>query len=187
MKKVCVFCGSSFGKSNIYKQEIEKLGHMIGKKDMELIYGGGNSGLMGVLSKAVLAEGGQVTGIIPKKIYDQVDHVELTDLHIVETMHERKNKMYSLADAFIALPGGIGTLEELAEVFTWQQIGYHEKPVGILNINHFYDPFRDMLLHMVREGFIKKEFLENLIVDDNMEELFDQLNKYNPTSSNKWS
>ncbi|WP_099600888.1 TIGR00730 family Rossman fold protein, partial [Pseudomonas sp. 2995-1] len=112
-------------------------------------YGGGNSGLMGALSSSALKAGGNVTGIIPKKIHEQVEHIELSELHIVDTMHDRKNMMYSLADAFIALPGGIGTIEELAEIFTWQQIGYHQKPVAVWNINQFYNPFRDMMLHMV--------------------------------------
>ncbi|MBU9723749.1 MULTISPECIES: TIGR00730 family Rossman fold protein [Bacillaceae] len=186
INKICVFCGSSFGSNELYKHEVEKIGRLFGENGIELIYGGGNSGLMGALSKTTLESGGKVTGIIPKKIHEQVDHIDLTELHIVETMHERKNMMYNLADAFIALPGGIGTLEELAEIFTWQQIGYHQKPVAVWNINQFYNPFRDLLLHMVREGFMKKEFLENLIVDDNLEEIMMQLKTYNPSQHNKW-
>lgn len=186
MKKICIFCGSSFGNNEIYKKEIEALGKYLGENKMDLIYGGGNSGLMGALSKTTIEHGGHVTGVIPQKLYDQVEHIELNDLQIVETMHERKSKMYELADGFISLPGGIGTLEEIAEILTWQQIGYHHKPIGILNINNFYSPFRDMLLHMEREGFLKKEFFDTLIVENNISELMNRMMDYEPILQNKW-
>ncbi|SDZ11199.1 hypothetical protein SAMN05421736_106120 [Evansella caseinilytica] len=186
MKKLCVFCGSSFGQHPSYKDEILKFGKILGEKQIELIYGGGNAGLMGALSQAVLAHGGTATGIIPKKIYDQVEHIELSQLHIVDTMHERKNKMYELAEAFVALPGGIGTLEELAEIITWQQIGYHQKAIGIYNVNGFYDPFREMLKHMIAEGFLKQSMLDHLIVEDNVETLLERLDQFQPFEHSKW-
>lgn len=186
MKKVCIFCGSSFGNNEIYKEEAYKLGRFLGENKLDLIYGGGNVGLMGILSKTAIEHGSNVTGVIPQKIYDQVEHIELSDLHIVETMHERKSKMYELADGFISLPGGIGTLEEIAEILTWQQIGYHHKPIGILNINNFYNPFRDMLLHMEREGFLRREFFDTLIVQDNVPALLEKMNIFQPTLRSKW-
>ncbi|GAA0368751.1 TIGR00730 family Rossman fold protein [Bacillus horti] len=187
INNICVFCGSSFGKHDVYQQEVLQLGKTLATKKINLIYGGGNVGLMGVLSRTVLENGGEVTGIIPKKIHESVDHIELTETVIVDTMHERKASMYSLADAFIALPGGIGTLEELAEVMTWQQIGYHAKPIGVFNINGFYQPFEKLLEHMVQEGFLKPEFAKNLIVEDTPEQLLERLEKFAPKLLSKWS
>ncbi|ADU28562.1 TIGR00730 family Rossman fold protein [Evansella cellulosilytica] len=187
IKKICVFCGSSFGGNNIYLKEVVALGKSLAENNIELVYGGGHSGLMGALAKSVIDHSGQVTGVIPQKIYDQVEHIELTHLHIVETMHERKHKMYDLADAFIALPGGIGTLEELAEIMTWQQIGYHEKPVGVFNINDFYEPFQHLLSHMIKEGFLKKDFIDQLVVENSLHDLLDKISSYEPLKHNKWN
>ncbi len=182
-----MFCGSSLGNTEIYKEKAILLGKYLAENDIELIYGGGNVGIMGELSRAVLAANGRVTGVIPKVIYENVDHVELTDLIIVNHMHERKAKMYELADGFIALPGGIGTLEELAEVMTWYQIGYHAKPIGIYNVNGFYDGLHSVFNHMVAEGFLKVDYIQNIVTNDNPETLLEQMAKQEMKLTNKWS
>ncbi|WNF38635.1 TIGR00730 family Rossman fold protein [Bacillaceae bacterium IKA-2] len=179
-KNICVFCGSSFGKNELYKTEVKQFGELLGEKNINLVYGGGNSGLMGELSRSVLAGNGEVIGVIPKKLYDIDEHIELTDLIIVDTMHERKAKMYDLADGFIALPGGIGTIEELTEALTWQQLGYHHKPIGVLNINHFYDKLKLFFDHMTDEGFIRDNFLNNIIISDCPKELIEKMEKFKP-------
>lgn len=186
MKKICVFCGSSFGKNGKYIDDVKLLGTTLAAHDMELVYGGGNIGIMGELARSVLEKNGKVTGIIPKKIYENVQHVELTNLIIVEHMHERKAKMYEHADAFIALPGGIGTLEELAEVMTWQQIGYHAKPIALLNMHGYYNGFIDLLSHMEEEGFLNRQYIDNLVIESNPVLLLDQLAKKEISKVNKW-
>ncbi|MBU8906207.1 TIGR00730 family Rossman fold protein [Desertibacillus haloalkaliphilus] len=184
MKSLCLFLGSSSG-DPIYSEKVAELGKKLAQDQLEVIYGGGNVGLMGELARSVTENGGKVTGVIPKKFYDNVPHIELNDLHIVETMHERKNKMYELADGFIALPGGIGTLEELAEVLTWQQVGFHQKPVGLYNINGFYEPFRDLLSHMVSSGFLSEEFFSTLIIEDDVDILLEKLEDFDYKQT-KW-
>ncbi|MFB9761477.1 LOG family protein [Ectobacillus funiculus] len=186
LKKICVFCGSSFGKNGKYIDDVRLLGKTLAACDIELIYGGGNVGLMGELARSVLEQGGKVTGIIPKKIYENVNHVELTNLIVVEHMHDRKAKMYEMADAFIALPGGIGTLEELAEVMTWQQIGYHSKPVALFNMHGYYDGFMQLLSNMEEEGFLKKQYIENLVINDEPVSLLEQLGEKEISKMNKW-
>ncbi|WP_246943805.1 TIGR00730 family Rossman fold protein [Bacillus pinisoli] len=186
LKSVCVFCGSSTGAHPEYIEQAKKLGALLAEQGIELIYGGGNVGVMGEISRTVMAHGGKVTGVIPKLIHERVDHVELTNLHIVENMHERKAKMYELSDGFIALPGGIGTLEELAEVMTWYQIGYHAKPIALFNINQFYGKFMDLLEHMVSEGFLKEDYLTSVIVEENPEKLVNLMNEFESTTSDKW-
>ncbi|MFC4322406.1 LOG family protein [Litchfieldia salsa] len=187
LKKLCVFCGSSLGTSGEYKEKAIQLGTLLAYKGIELIYGGGNVGIMGELSRAVLENGGRVTGVIPQVIYEKVDHVELTELIVVNNMHERKAKMYDLADGFIALPGGIGTLEELAEVMTWYQIGYHAKPIGIYNVNGYYDSLLTFLEHSIQEGFLKREYLDSLITDDVPSSLLAKMEKQEMKLINKWS
>ncbi|MBM7662382.1 uncharacterized protein (TIGR00730 family) [Bacillus mesophilus] len=186
IKSICVFCGSSTGAHPNYIEQAKKLGAFLAENDIELIYGGGNVGVMGEISRTVMSHGGKVTGVIPKLIHERVDHVDLTNLHIVENMHERKAKMYELSDGFIALPGGIGTLEELAEVMTWYQIGYHGKPIALFNINQFYDKFIDLLQHMVGEGFLKKDYLSSLILDSNPEVLLEKMNAFEGQKIDKW-
>ncbi|WLD94742.1 TIGR00730 family Rossman fold protein [Alkalihalobacillus sp. AL-G] len=186
-KRICVFCGSSFGSSESYKKNVKQLGALLAKNDIELVYGGGNSGLMGVLAHAVMTNNGKATGIIPHKINDRVQHLELTDLIVVDTMHERKAKMYELADAFIALPGGIGTMEEMFEVMTWNQLGYHTKPLGLFNIEHYYDPLYELLTHMHSEGFVQKEHLEQTIIEDQADQLLQQLEKLEMKAFDKWT
>lgn len=185
-KKVCVFCGSSMGGRPEYEKEVMLLGQLLAQNGIELIYGGGNVGLMGVLSRTVLANNGKVTGIIPKKIYERVDHVELTELKVVQTMHERKALMYELADGFIALPGGIGTLEELAEAFTWNQLGYHSKPIGIFNIHKFYDGLLEFFAHAEGEGFLKAGHIEQLVVETDPTTLLHRMAEVELKEISKW-
>jgi uncharacterized protein (TIGR00730 family) len=182
-----VFCGSSKGNHPDYLTHAKELGKLLAKQHIELIYGGGNVGVMGELSRAAIDQGGKVTGIIPKKIHEMVDHIELTNLHIVENMHERKAMMYELSNGFIALPGGIGTLEELAEVMTWYQIGYHNKPIALFNVNNFYDPFVNLLHHMVEEGFLKKDYLKSIIIESELSTLLEKMQAHDATFVDKWS
>jgi uncharacterized protein (TIGR00730 family) len=186
-KKLCVFCGSSFGVNDVYKEGAIALGKILAARNIELVYGGGNVGLMGELARTVLENNGRVTGVIPKKIHENVQHVELSELIVVENMHERKAMMYDLADAFIALPGGIGTLEELAEVMTWYQIGYHYKPIGILNTNEFYNNLQFMLSHMVAEGFLKTEFIDKIVTDEQPASLVEKMLQQEMNYIDKWS
>lgn len=172
---ICVFCGSSDGARPAYTRAAEAMGREIARRGLALVYGGGNVGTMGALARAALGEGGRVTGVIPKKLHALVDHVELTELVIAEDMHERKARMAEGADAFVALPGGIGTFEELFEVWAWRQIGYHRKPVGILEVEGFYQPLLDFLAHVRDEGFLKSVHYEDLVVETEPGALLDRL------------
>jgi len=167
--RICVFCGSSLGNRPAYTEAAVKLGQTLGARGMVLVYGGGNVGLMGTVAEAALSAGGKVIGIIPQRLFELVEQQELTELLVVKDMHERKALMQEKADAFISLPGGIGTMEELFEVWSWRYIGYHRKPVAILNIERYYDQLLEMLRHMVSEGFLHREIYEDLIVSDDAE------------------
>jgi len=154
---------------------------------LTVVYGGGNVGLMGILADAALAAGGEVIGIIPRKmVARELGHAGVTSLIPVNSMHERKQKMADLADAFIALPGGIGTMEELFEVFTWLQLGLHHKPVGLLNVAGFYDPLLEFLAHMRNQRFLKPQHFETLLVEDTVEPLLDRLARFNHQPVGKW-
>lgn len=156
MKRVCVFCGSNSGANPAYARVAAELGQLLAKRGMTLVYGGGNVGLMGVVADAALAAGGEVIGIIPEAMLKwEVGHQALTELKVVASMHERKAAMAELADAFIALPGGIGTLEEVFEVWTWGQLGMHAKPLGFLDVAGYYERLHAFLDHMAAEGFVK--------------------------------
>ena len=168
-----------------YAAAAETLGGELARRGVRLVYGGGDVGTMGILARAVLASGGTVTGVIPRKLYELVDHVELTELVIAADMHERKSRMYDFADAFLALPGGIGTLDELFEAWTWRGIGYHDKPVGILDVAGYYRPLLGFLRTMVDQGFLGKEHLEDLVVDDDASSLLDRLAAHQPLASHK--
>lgn len=173
---LCVFCGSSMGHSPVFQTAAEQLGKSMGKAHHQLIYGGGNVGLMGVVADAVLQSGGKVIGVIPEFLLKrEVGHHGITQLEVVLSMHERKKRMADLADAFLAMPGGWGTLDELAEILTWKQLSLINQPVGILNINHFFDPLLTQMQSMAENGFLKKSQLEYLIVDDSPEALLDKL------------
>ncbi len=175
IRSVCVFCGSSNGRRPEYAAAAEALGAAIARRGLRLVYGGGDVGSMGILARSALAAGGEVSGVIPRKLYELVDHVELTELVVAADMHERKAKMYDLADAFIAMPGGIGTLDELFEAWTWRGIGYHEKPIGVLDAAGYFGPLLAFLARMVEEGFLGREQLEDLVVDTEPESLLDAL------------
>jgi uncharacterized protein (TIGR00730 family) len=175
IRAVCVFCGSSRGRGEAYAAAAEALGAEIARRGQRLIYGGGDVGTMGLLARAALAAGGEVTGVIPRKLYELVDQVELTELVVAADMHERKARMYDSADAFVALPGGIGTLDELFEAWTWRGIGYHDKPVGILDVAGYYAPLVAFLASVVEEGFLAREQFEDLVVDIDAASLLDRL------------
>jgi len=186
MKKICVFCGSSKGVNPIYAQSAEKLGQILAENSIELVYGGGNVGLMGILSQAVMQNGGRVTGIIPEKLNNSVPHDVITELRVVDHMHDRKSLMHELSEGFICLPGGIGSLEEMFEAFTWLQLGYHEKPVCLLNINGYYSGILQQLDHMVEEGFLKDKHREGLIVTESLDGIIDKIKNYVNHYTGKW-
>ena len=176
LQSVCVFCGSRVGNNPEYVFQARKLGFLFAQKNIELVYGGGNIGLMGVIADAVLEKKGRVAGVIPGQLRDkEVAHNGLTELIVVETMHERKAIMAKRADAFIAMPGGFGTCDELFEILTWAQLGIHAKPVGILNTAGFFDPMLAWVNHMVKTDFLKQKHTELVIVDGNSETLLEKM------------
>ena len=176
LRRVCVFCGSSSGDNPEYAAAARALGALLAKRGLTLVYGGGHVGLMGVVADGALEADGDVIGVIPRRLHDwEVGHQSLTELHVVETMHERKAMMANLACAFIALPGGIGTLEEIFEAWTWTQLGYHDKQIGLLNTAGFYDPLI-AFMDLVRDrGFLTQEKRALLHVGDTPEALLDRI------------
>ena len=173
---VAVYCGSRFGDSPAFADAARALGELIGRRGARLIYGGGRVGLMGVVADAVMAAGGKVVGVIPQALMDrEVGHAGLTELHVVQTMHERKQLMAEQADAFISLPGGIGTLEELYEVWSWQQLGYHDKPVALLNVDGYYDALLEFTRVMYTRGFVSQAQFDALMVDTDPARLLDRV------------
>jgi uncharacterized protein (TIGR00730 family) len=187
LKTVGVFCGSSMGRKPEYKKAARQLGLYILEHDLELVYGGANVGLMKILAETILEKGGRVTGVMPRMLVEkEVAHVGLTQMHIVESMSERKTLIIGLADAFIALPGGFGTLDELLEVITVNQLRLSDKPIGILNVLGYFDPLLQFFEHGVKEGFLREEHSTNLIIETSMERLFEKMNKYKPLSMDKW-
>ena len=184
MKRIAIYCGSKSGNHSQFTLDVQKLGEVIARENIELVYGGGRVGLMGVLANAVLAQGGRVTGVIPTGLFtNEVVHTEITDLITVEDMHARKAKMIQLSDGFIALPGGLGTMDEFFEVWTWCQLGIHNKPIGILNIDGYYDALLTFLNQTVGCGFLDAVFLEQLYVDTDSERLIQKLREYTPTKT----
>jgi uncharacterized protein (TIGR00730 family) len=180
LKKICAFCGSSSGDNPEYGRSVRALGTVFAENDLTLIYGGGSVGLMGELARSVLAGGGKVVGVIPRRIHEMVEALELTELHVVENMHERKAMMYDLSDAFIVLPGGIGTIEEFFEVFTWYQLGIHLKPIGLLNIQGYFDKLLEFLEKVVAEGFLKPAHRNVLVVEEDPQILIGELRTKEP-------
>ncbi|MDH4061520.1 MAG: TIGR00730 family Rossman fold protein [Aquincola sp.] len=173
---IAVYCGSRFGDGPAFRSSAQALGRLIGAAGETLVYGGGRVGLMGEVADATLASGGRVVGVIPQALMDrEVGHAGLTELHVVQTMHERKQLMASRADAFVALPGGIGTLEELYEVWSWQQLGYHDKPVALLNVDGYYDALLEFMRVTHSRGFVSDTQFEALMVDDDAARLLDRL------------
>jgi hypothetical protein len=187
MKRICVFCGSSAGNRPEYRAAAEEMGTELARRDIGLVYGGGNVGLMGVLADAVLKAGGEAQGVIPEHLMArEIGHNGLTKLHVVRSMHERKALMADLSDAFIALPGGFGTLEEFCEVVTWTQLGLHAKPCGILNVVGYYTPLLAMLDHAVQERFLKPENRGLVLARESPSELLHALEEWHPVRVQKW-
>ncbi|MEK8030782.1 TIGR00730 family Rossman fold protein [Ideonella sp. DXS29W] len=173
---LCVYCGSRFGNSPAYLDAAQALGREIARRGWRLVYGGGNVGLMGATADAAMSAGAEVVGVIPEKLLQrEVGHRGVTELHVVQTMHERKKLMAELADGFVALPGGIGTFEELFEVWTWRHLGYHDQPIGLLNIAGFYDPLLAFMHHTQQAGFVDEEQQGMLAVGNDPVSLLDQL------------
>ncbi|WP_119312938.1 TIGR00730 family Rossman fold protein [Morganella morganii] len=166
IKRIAVYCGSAAGASEIYRLEAVKFARILVEQGITLVYGGASVGIMGTVADTVLREGGKAIGVISALLEGrEIAHKNLTELHRVSTMHERKSKMIELADGFVALPGGFGTLEEFAEVFTWSQIGLHQKPVGLMNINNYYDPLLSMISKMTDEQFMQEKYRHMAIVE----------------------
>lgn len=187
MKRICVYCGSAVGASSVYVQMAEKLAIELVKRNIELVYGGAQVGVMGSIANSVLAAGGSVIGVLPVGLFrTEVPHDGLTQLIEVSSLHERKAKMAEISDAFIALPGGLGTLEELFEILTWAQLGLHKNPVGILNVNGFYDKMLGYLDHAVAEKFIRLQHREMIVVDADIESMFEKFSQYEPPIGQKW-
>jgi uncharacterized protein (TIGR00730 family) len=187
MNSILVYCGANPGNKAIYKETAVALGKEIVKRNMRLVYGGGTLGLMGTIANAVLEEKGEVIGIIPDFLDKmEVGHPNLTEIHIVETMHQRKAMMETLCDGIITLPGGYGSMDELFEILSWAQLGLHQKPVGVLNVNGFYDHIIKQLDVMVEEGFLKPQNRRILLVSDNIDELFDLMDNFVPEPAFKW-
>lgn len=173
---VCVFCGSGTGLNPVYSETARKLGILFAKSSIRLIYGGGNIGLMGVIADAATGAGGKVTGVIPGFLLKkEVGHRGITELEVVESMHQRKQRMADLADAFVALPGGWGTLEEISEILTWKQLGLISQPVVLLNTGHFFDPLLDQMRLMVKEGFLQSGYFDFLQVEQSPEKILSLL------------
>ena len=185
--RICVFCGSSMGYKEAYRRAAEHLAGYLASRDIGLVYGGANVGLMKVLADTMLAKGQEVIGIMPANLVQkEVAHHTLSELIIVDTMAERKEKMVELSDGFISLPGGYGTLDEISEILTFNQLRISDKPLGILNIDGYFDSLLRFFDHAVQEGFVRKEHRDNLMVSDDMEKLFEMMNDFHPLATGKW-
>ena len=187
MKSVTVFCGSSAGSDDIYRSEAERLGKALAEQSIKLIYGGAKVGLMGVVANAVLEAGGEVIGVLPRFLRSkEIAHDGLTDLILVESMHDRKTKMHQLSDGVIALPGGYGTLEELFEMLTWAQLGLHKNPIGLLNVNGYFDALIVLVQNMVDKGFLKTVNQKMLLSSSDIAVLLQVMNDYVAPEVGKW-
>ncbi|GAB4459056.1 MAG: TIGR00730 family Rossman fold protein [Armatimonadaceae bacterium] len=187
LRTICVYCGSNRGENPVYREVATQVGASLAQRGIRIVYGAGHVGLMGVVADAALAAGGEVVGVIPRALADwEVAHTGLTELHLVENMHERKAMMADFSDAFLALPGGFGTLEELFEVLTWSQLRIHSKPCGILNVNGFFDPLFVFLEHMVQEGFLRTQHRELALFHTDLDVLLAALEDFEPPVVEKW-
>ena len=181
MERICVFCGASPGARHEYAEAARELARLLTAEGIGVVYGGGGVGLMGALADAVIAAGGDLTGVIPRALVDrEIAHRDVMDMRVVGSMHERKALMADLSDAFVALPGGIGTLEELFEVYTWAQLGLHRKPCALLNVQGYYDGIEDFLAHAVGERFLREETRELLMVETDPAALIERLRTFEP-------
>ncbi|MCD0505303.1 TIGR00730 family Rossman fold protein [Bordetella petrii] len=187
IQNICVYCGSNSGSRPDYAEGARELARELVRRDIGLVYGGASVGIMGVVADAVMAEGGRVIGIIPEPLMrKELGHRGLTELHVVQSMHERKTMMAERSDGFVALPGGAGTLEEIFETWTWAQLGMHEKPCGLLNVAGYYDQMAAFLDHAVQESFMRAEHRAMLIVEDQPAALLDRYASYQPPTVSKW-
>jgi uncharacterized protein (TIGR00730 family) len=187
MKRICIYCGSSLGNQPLYREAAMAMGAVLAARKIGLVYGGGNVGLMGVVADAVLAGGGEVIGVIPRSLADrEIAHSGVTNLRVVDSMHTRKAMMADLSDAFIAMPGGVGTFEEFFEAVTWTQLGVHRKPCGLLNAGGFYTPLALFIDQAVTEGFIKPVHRASIVVDDDPERLVNALGAVRLPDVPKW-
>jgi len=187
MKYISVFCGSSSGNEMIYTEKAFLLGQIIARKGYGVVYGGARVGLMGAVASGALSQGGEVIGVIPEFLKSkELEYKDVTQMYIVETMHERKAMMNELSDAIIALPGGYGTMEELFEMLTWAQLALHSKPIGLLDVDGFYTPLVAMSEKMIEKGFLKEEYRNLLIVDDSIEALLERIETFVPLVNDKW-
>lgn len=187
MKSLCVFCGSSPGQGTVYLAAAQTLGRLLAARGISLVYGGGRVGLMGAVADATLRAGGRVVGVIPRALMDrEVGHSGLSELHVVETMHQRKATMAELADGFLTLPGGIGTMEEFFEVWTWSQLGIHRKPIGLLDVDGFFDPLVAFLDHLERERFLRAENRSTVLLDTSPELLVERLRTFAAPVVERW-
>jgi uncharacterized protein (TIGR00730 family) len=187
IRRICVFCGSNRGSDPAYAEAARQLGALLAREAIGLVYGGGSVGLMGEVADAVLRAGGEVIGVIPRALWErEVGHRGLTDVRIVETMHERKAMMADLADAFIALPGGLGTLEEIFEIWTWSQLGLHAKPLGFLDVNGFFSPLMQFLDRATGEQFVREPHRAIAHLDTDPERLLRRFDEWRPPKVEKW-
>lgn len=187
MRSVCVYCGSNAGNKPIYTDRAIALGNRLAKEGLALVYGGGNVGLMGIVADAVLEAGGEVVGVIPQQLVEwEVAHKGLTRLEVVANMHERKARMFDLADGFVALPGGFGTLDEMFEMLTWRQLGIGDKPCAFLDVDGFYTPLMSMLDRMVEERFLHPDQRRDLWHGDDIGSLIAWMHSYRPADAAKW-
>ena len=187
LRRICVFCGSSAGTRDVYQHAAQTVGRLLCRRGIELVYGGGRVGLMGIVANACLHEGGRVIGVIPQALADkEVAHTGLTELRIVGSMHERKALMADLSDAFMSLPGGFGTWEEFFEVLTWSQLGIQRKACGLLNVSGYYDPLLEMADRALSEGFVRDAHRDLLLSDSDPERLLDRLSNYAVPAVDKW-
>ncbi|KZC23569.1 Rossman fold protein, TIGR00730 family [Rhodanobacter thiooxydans] len=184
---ICVYCGSNSGRHPEYAEQAHAFGTEMARRGIALIYGGGNVGLMGVVADAVLAGGGRVVGVIPRQLVElEVAHPGLTELVVVETMHQRKTRMYELSDAFVALPGGFGTMDEMFEMLTWAQLGLHRYPCAFLDVRGYYRDLRTLMEHMVDEAFVKTAQRDSIWFGDDIAALFDWMRDYEGSYTPKW-
>jgi uncharacterized protein (TIGR00730 family) len=187
LSSVCVFCGSNGGADPAYLTAAEEVGSGLARRGIRVVYGGGRVGLMGALADSARGAGGEVVGVMPQALVDrEIGHTGIDDLRVVDTMHERKALMVELADAFVALPGGIGTLEELFEVYTWAQLGIHAKPLALLDVAGYYEPLAAFLDHAVAQRFLRAETRAMLSIADSLDEVLETFERWRPPSMHKW-
>lgn len=187
MRSICIYCGSNPGRRAAYAHNAEELAKALISRNLQLVYGGASVGIMGLIANTMLEMGGQVVGVIPDALVrKEVAHANLTELHVTQSMHERKTLMAELADGFIAMPGGIGTLEEIFEVWTWGQLGFHNKPCGLLNVEGYFDSLIKFLDNTVTEEFVQQPHRSMLLVDSNPTALLDKFASYHPPTIQKW-